>query len=233
MTEKSKIWNHRWGNLCWQNATPAQIDALIEKGEDVSEVHKKDFPLGYEYATPLLSSIRANNPVAFSHLIKKGADLNFRLPYTNLYPEGPRHGNSSIITEAPSLIYIKYAYKKGMKVYPEDFKDVIKHKGKRTNEKLSFLVDIFEKRKNSQESLKVLSYFPLIDDEAFKKQHFSKLLENVKIEDLQTVVKNEKENYAFKQQVLKMITEKSKVSRRAEQNLSDTLLTATKINTRA
>ena len=206
MIVNEETWRKSWGNLNWKKVTPSQIDELIEKGYDVNMIWRANYPLGYEHSNPLIESMKANNPVAFSHLIQRGADLNFRFPYANLYPEGARYSNHSIVTEAPSLIYIKYAQQKGLNIRAEDFLDVIRHKGKSTEEKLSFLADIFEKRKDSDESLKVLGYLSLIVDENFSETHFHKLLENVDFKSSHSrAIETLSQNRVLRKHVLKVL----------------------------
>ena len=219
MTEKNQSWENGWGNLCWRKVTPAQIDILIEKGADVNEVEKRTFPFGYEHTTPLLESLRADNPVAFSHLVRKGADLNFRFPYANLYPDGARYSNNSIITEAPNMIYIKYARQKGLEVRAEDFLDVIQHKGILIKEKLSFLADIFESRKNSDESLQVISYFSLLKDKQFSQEHLPKLLENVDFKGSHSkAIEILSKNHVIREHVLDVLGNKTGVPEQATRN---------------
>lgn len=210
MTVSEKTWRETWGNFNWKKISPTEIDEAISKGNDPNMVIKKNYPLGYEHTNPLIESLKADNPVVFSHLIKSGADLNFRLPYVNLYPDGGRYGVHSVVTESPNLIYIKYAQQRGLEVIPEDILDVLQHKGKETERKLSFLVDFFEKKGNSKESLKVLSLLPQIGNEDFTKQHFPLLLKNVKTEDALNLPETLKTERLFKNQILRAMRDKAK-----------------------
>ena len=208
MIVNEEKWGKTWGNLNWKTVKPEEIDAHIANGADVSMIRKMKYPLGYEHTNPLIESMRANNPVAFSHLIQRGADLNFRLPYVNLYPEGARHGNHSLITDAPSLLYIKYATQKGMKILPEHLLDVDVCKGKETDRKLSFLLDFFEKRENSKECLTVLRILPRLNDTKFLVQHFSALLEHVDVRDVLEMPEDIRTDRVLKRRMLQAIRRK-------------------------
>ena len=222
MTESEAIWGKSWGNLNWKKVTPAEIDAHIAKGADVNLVRKIKYPLGYENTNPLLESLKADNPVAFAHLIQRGADLNFRLPYANLYPEGARHGNHSVVADAPKMLYVKYATQKGMKVLPEYLLDVESNKGPETERKLSFLLDVFEKRKNSKECLSVLRILPRFENTKFLVQHFSSLLENIDTRDVLEMPEDIRTDRVLKRRMLQTIRRKEESKKSVSQKIKDT-----------
>ena len=210
MTTQGKKWGNLWGNLNWKEVTPADIDACIARGADVDMVEKKTFPLGYDHKNPLIEAMRANNPVAFSHLIQRGADLNFRLPYANLYPEGARYGNHSVITDAPSMLYVKYATQKGMRILPEHLLDIESHKGGETEKKLSFILDFFEKRKNSKECLSVLRILPRLRDTQFLVERFSTFLDYLDKKDVLAIPENIRTDRVLKKRVLQAMGNKKR-----------------------
>ena len=105
MTVGEKTWRKTWGNFNWKRISPTEIDDMISKGRDTSMVVREEYPFGYDHTNPLIESLKADNPVVFSHLIRSGADVNFRLPYVNLYPDGPRYGVRSVVRITKSDLY--------------------------------------------------------------------------------------------------------------------------------
>ena len=72
------------------------------------------------------------------------------------------------------------------------------------------MVDFFEKKGSSKESLKVLSLLPQIGNEDFAKQHFPLLLKNVKTEDALNLPETLKTERLFKNQILRAMRDKAK-----------------------